>query len=77
MCCQFSLLIGTLFISQFVHAVEIEVDGGLRILASCEHHIIRVHENLMQHSINYISICEIFNGYLAHRIMDSSPWILK
>ena len=32
------------------------VDGGIVILVSCEHHFIRVHENLVQHPSNNISI---------------------
>ena len=45
-----------LFIGQFVHPVggdEIQgVDEGFVILASCEHHFIKVHKNLVQHSSN-------------------------
>ena len=33
-----------------------EVEGGIFILARCEFHFIRVHENLVQHPSNYISI---------------------
>ena len=32
------------------------VDGGIVILARCEYHFIRVHENLEQHPSNNISI---------------------
>ena len=32
------------------------VKGGVVILASCEYYFIRVHENLLQHPSNYISI---------------------
>ncbi len=36
------------------------VDGGIVILASCEYHFIRVHENLVQHPSNFISNFEGF-----------------
>ena len=32
------------------------IDGGFINLASCEHHFLRVHENLGQHPSNNISI---------------------
>ena len=34
--------------------------GGIVILASWEFHFIRVHENLVQHPSNYISILTLF-----------------
>ena len=49
---KISLLIWTSFIRQFIHPVEggrwVKVDG-IVILASCEHHFIRVLENLVKH----------------------------
>ena len=32
------------------------VEGGIIFLASCEHHFVRLHENLLQHPSNNISI---------------------
>ena len=63
--CQFSLLLWTSFIGQFVHLIGREVMGyrgwmswmgGIVILASCEHFFIKVHENLVQHPGIIISI---------------------
>ena len=34
----------------------VEMVGGYRFLASCEHNFIRVHESLVQHPSNNISI---------------------
>ena len=48
------MLIGISFIGQFVHPVGMEYMGV--ILASCEYHFIGVHENLMQHPSNNLSI---------------------
>ena len=51
-CRQISLIIWILFFGQFVHLLgRVEegwvkgVDGGIVILASCEHHFISVHKN--------------------------------
>ena len=56
------MLIFTSFIGQFVHPVGREgVKGGgwgINISDSCEKHFIRVHENLVQHPSNNISIVE-------------------
>ena len=51
------MLIATIYrqFSQFVHPVEGVATGwiwGIFILASCKHHIIRVHEILVQHPSN-------------------------
>ena len=35
------------------------LDGGIDILASCEHHLIRLHENKVQHPSNKIFIIAI------------------
>ena len=43
-------------IGQFVNPVEGERILSIVILASMEYHFIRVHENLMQHPSNNISI---------------------
>ena len=57
---QLNLLIWNSSISQFVHPVEGDgtewVNGDIAILPSCENHFIRVHENLVQHPYNNISI---------------------
>ena len=55
-----------LFIGQFVHSAELEGMGQGEewmwvILASCEHHFIRVHEKLVQHPSNNISIIKNCN----------------
>ena len=62
-CYQIKLLTITLIIGQFVHPVGGEGIGyrgrgigGIIILASCEHHFIREHENLGQYPRNNISI---------------------
>ena len=61
---QFRLLIWTSFIGQFVRQVGGKGDGvkdGMGciviVIASCQYHFIRMHENLVQHpSNNIISI---------------------
>ena len=61
-CCQFTLLIWTELIGKFVDPVGWEDWGksgrwkGFIILASCVYHFIRVHEKLVQHPSNYLSI---------------------
>ena len=37
------------------------LDGGYRYLASCEHHFVRVRENVVQHPSNDISISQYTN----------------
>ena len=54
-CRKFSLLIWILFISQLIHPVGYRM-GEEVLLASCEHNFIRVHNNLLQHPSNNISI---------------------
>ena len=63
--CQFVLLTWTSFIGQFVHPGVMGWDGGYRNFSSLRSfHFIRVHENLMQHSSNNISIKESWGGFL-------------
>ena len=59
-CRYFWLLTWTSLIVQFVHSMEgrgWDKGGGwgIVILASCDYHFIRVHENLVQHPSNNIS----------------------
>ena len=42
------------------------VEGGLRYLASCEHHFLRVHENLVQYPSNNISFPKITIRFLGN-----------
>ena len=58
-CRQFSLIIWTPFIGQFVHPVGMKGMGKVVILASCEYYFIRVHENLVQHPSRNKSIIKI------------------
>ena len=59
-CRKFRLLMWTPFVGQFRHPVRIvEMDRSIVILASCEFHFSRVHENLVQHPNNNISILMI------------------
>ena len=48
---KYSLLIRTSFIGQIALVLG-EGMGGIVYLSSYKHHFIRVHENLVQHSIN-------------------------
>ena len=48
-CFQFSLLVWTSFISKFV-----------LIGTNCKYHFIKVHENLVQHPSNYLSIIPFY-----------------
>ena len=68
---HFSWLIWTSFNGQFVYPVGgegvKEEDGGIIILASCEHHFNRVHKNLVQHPSINISISLINNGIKANK----------
>ena len=50
---QLSFIIWTSYKGQFVGFQG--VDEGISILASCEHHFIIVHKNLVQHPGNYKS----------------------
>ena len=54
--------------------------GGIVVLASCEHHFLRVHKNLVQHPNNNISIkirncafCDIFRLKYSH-IVSTYFW---
>ena len=57
---HFSLLLWSSFIGQLVDPVDERehgvngVDGGIVSLSRCEHHFIRLHENLVQHPSNNI-----------------------
>ena len=62
-----------LIYGQFVRGKGIGYSGGwgYLYLASCEHHFIRVHENLVQYPSNDISI-----GIQIGRVVGEKKWVL-
>ena len=64
---QVRLLIWTSFIGQFVRQVggkgdRVKDEMGCIVIASCQYHFIRMHENLVQHPSNNFVLILVTEG---------------